>query len=176
MAERKNPGIPLGCVSDGGAYLPEREKVRELRMREMGCADIAKQLDIPEGIVILHCLKLGLPATGPCRRLPLPEEDEEWLRYHRREPKYANCPVCGKRSSSRLRAGQRNSAPAPAGTNFGMTGGGQKRKSMAGVLCVRIAVRFSTRLTRERSRSASVARTAILNSVMGEGSDCFWKD
>jgi len=57
-----------------------------------------------------------------------------------------------------------------------MTGGGQKRKSMAGVLCVRIAVRFSTRLTRERSRSASVARTAILNSVMGEGSDCFWKD
>ena len=97
MAERKNPGIPLGCVSDGGAYLPEREKVRELRMREMGCADIAKQLDIPEGIVILHCLKLGLPATGPCRRLPLPEEDEEWLRYHRREPKYANCPVCGKK-------------------------------------------------------------------------------
>src|SRR5699024_12751318 len=81
-----------------------------------------------------------------------------------------------KKSSSRLRAGQRNSAPAPAGTNFGMTGGGQKRKSMAGVLCVRIAVRFSTRLTRERSRSASVARTAILNSVMGEGSDCFWKD
>ena len=96
MAERKNPGIPLGCVSDGGAYLPEREKVRELRMREMGCADIAKQLDIPEGIVILHCLKLGLPATGPCRRLPLPEEDEEWLRYHRREPKYANCPVWKK--------------------------------------------------------------------------------
>ena len=31
MAERKNPGIPLGCVSDGGAYLPEREKVWELR-------------------------------------------------------------------------------------------------------------------------------------------------
>ena len=73
MAERKNPGIPLGCVSDGGAYLPEREKVRELRMREMGCAEIAGRLGIPEGTVILHCLKLGLPVTGPCRRIPLPK-------------------------------------------------------------------------------------------------------
>ena len=97
MAERKNPGIPLGCVSDGGAYLPEREKVRELRMREMGCAEIAGRLGIPEGTVILHCLKLGLPVTGPCRRIPLPKEDAAWLRYHRREPKYANCPVCGQK-------------------------------------------------------------------------------
>ena len=97
MAERKNPGIPLGCVSDGGVYLPEREKVRELRMREMGCAEIAGRLGIPEGTVILHCLKLGLPVTGPCRRIPLPKEDAAWLRYHRREPKYANCPVCGKK-------------------------------------------------------------------------------
>ena len=97
MGEKKNPGIPLDCVSDGGAYNPEREKVRELRMWEMSCAEIAERLGIPEGTVILYCLKLGLPATGPCRRLPLPEEDEEWLRYHRREPKYANCPVCGKK-------------------------------------------------------------------------------
>ena len=97
MTEKKASGIPLGCVSDGGAYLPEREKVRELRMREMGCAEIAGRLGIPEGTVILHCLKLGLPATGPCRRIPLPKEDAAWLRYHRREPKYANCPVCGKK-------------------------------------------------------------------------------
>ena len=95
MAERKNPGIPLGCVSDGGAYLPEREKVRELRMREMGCAEIAGRLGIPEGTVILHCLKLGLPVTGPCRRIPLPKEDAAWLRYHRRGPKAAQRPVCG---------------------------------------------------------------------------------
>ena len=63
----------------------------------MGCAEIAGRLGIPEGTVILHCLKLGLPVTGPCRRIPLPKEDAAWLRYHRREPKYANCPVCGKK-------------------------------------------------------------------------------
>ena len=68
MAERKNPGIPLGCVSDGGAYLPEREKVRELRMREMGCADIAKQLDIPEGIVIASMS----PEAGPSGHRTVP--------------------------------------------------------------------------------------------------------
>ena len=70
MAERKNPGIPLGCVSDGGAYLPEREKVRELRMREMGCAEIAGRLGIPEGTVILHCLCL-LYTSPTIRLLPV---------------------------------------------------------------------------------------------------------
>lgn len=97
MGEKKNPGIPLDCVSDGGAYNPEREKVRELRMWEMSCAEIAERLGIPEGTVILYCLKLGLPVTGACRRIPLPSEDEAWLRYRRREPKYANCPVCGEK-------------------------------------------------------------------------------
>lgn len=97
MAEKKNPGIPLDCVSDGGAYDPEREKVRELRMREIGCTEIAARLGIPEGTVILHCLKLGLPVTGPCRRIPLPAEDEEWIRCHRREPRYSKCPVCGEK-------------------------------------------------------------------------------
>ena len=127
MGEKKNPGIPLDCVSDGGAYNPEREKVRELRMWEMSCAEIAERLGIPEGTVILYCLKLGL----------------------------------------------RSSVPVPARTNFGTTGGERKRKSTAGRPCVRIAGRFSTQSMRGRSRSASAARTAILNSAMGEGSDGF---
>ena len=80
MGEKKDSGIPLDCVSDGGAYNPEREIVRELRMQEMNCAEIAERLGIPEGTVILHCLKLGLPVTGLCRRISLPSEDEAWLR------------------------------------------------------------------------------------------------
>lgn len=88
--------VRIDCVSDGGAYDPEREKVRELRLRELSCLEIAEKLRIPEGTVLLHCLKLGLPVTGSCRRIPIPKEDEEWLRDHPGEPRYGKCQTCGK--------------------------------------------------------------------------------
>ena len=102
MSEPFEPGgfrgadVPLECVSDGNGYDPRRERVRELRMRGIECPDIARQTGIPAGEVIVYCLQLGFPVTGPCGRLRLSPEDEAWLRYRRGEPRGRKCPVCGR--------------------------------------------------------------------------------
>ena len=101
MSELFDPGsfrgadIPLECVSDGNGYDPRREQVRALRMRGIECPDIARQTGIPEGEVIVYCLQLGFPVSGPCSSLRLSPEDEAWLRYRRGEPQGRKCPVCG---------------------------------------------------------------------------------
>lgn len=87
--------VPLVCVYDGGAYSSEREEVRKLRMQGLSCARIAELAGIPEEDVASHCRTLGFPETGSCRKVPLPPEDEAWLRDKRGEPKGRKCPVCG---------------------------------------------------------------------------------
>lgn len=102
MSEPFNPGgfrgsdVPLECVSDGNGYDLRREQVRALRMRGIECQDIAERTGIPAGEVIVYCLQLGLPVTGPCSRLRLSPEDEEWLRYRCGEPQGRKCLVCGR--------------------------------------------------------------------------------
>lgn len=95
-AKVRGADIPLECVSDGSAYDSRREQVRELRQRELSCKEIAERIGIPEGNVIIYCLQLGLPVTGPCWTMKLSPEDEAWLRYRRGVPDGRKCLVCGK--------------------------------------------------------------------------------
>lgn len=94
MAEQRETGIPLECVSEGNAYDAEREKVRRLRLAGLECREIAEQTGIPVGQALVYCLQLGLPTSGICG-LGFSEEEEEWLRYRKREPAGMRYPVCG---------------------------------------------------------------------------------
>lgn len=95
MAGRMETGIPLECVSEGNAYNAEQETVRHLRLNGLECCEISEQTGIPVGQVIVYCLQLGLPTSGICR-LGFSEEEEEWLRYRKREPTSMRCPVCDR--------------------------------------------------------------------------------
>lgn len=95
-ADYRGADIPLECVFEGNAYDAAREQVREMRMSGEECKSIAEQTGIPEGQVIVYCLQLGLPVSGPCRLMKLSPEDEAWLRYRRGKPEGRICPVCWK--------------------------------------------------------------------------------
>lgn len=88
--------VLLEGIIEGGAYDPQRERVREMRMAGEECKAIAGRMGIPEGQVIVYCIQLGLPVSGPCRTMGLPAEDEAWLKYRRGEPEGRKCPVCGR--------------------------------------------------------------------------------
>lgn len=96
MADLRGSDVSFACYSEGNAYDPERERVRELRMNDMECKTIAEVMGIPEGVVISHCIRLGLPISGTCRLVKLSPEEENWLRYRQGPPPDLKCPTCGK--------------------------------------------------------------------------------
>lgn len=96
MADLRGSDVSFACYSEGNAYDPERERVRELRMNDMECKTIAEVMGIPEGVVISHCIRLGLPISGTCRLVKLSPEEENWLRYRQGPPPDLKCPACGK--------------------------------------------------------------------------------
>lgn len=90
-------GIYYTHVFEGNAYDPDRERVRELRMKGMEVPEIASETGIPAERAEAYCRKLGLPLTGSCLvHLTAVEESVPVI-----------CPVCGGELRRTLRGRQR---------------------------------------------------------------------
>ena len=86
---RYRRGLPLGvavdCVTeDGGAFDPNREEVRHLRLSGLDLKEIAERTGMPQEQVEIYCRQLGLPLEGSCRLCVDVDRAEE-----------GNCVYCG---------------------------------------------------------------------------------
>jgi predicted nucleic acid-binding Zn ribbon protein len=95
MADFRGADILMECYSEGNAYNPKREQVRELRMAGKECREISERMGIEEDQVAAYCSQLGLPVTGSCRTWRPTAEQESYLQHRDGIPPERKCPVCG---------------------------------------------------------------------------------
>lgn len=88
-------GIFMDNVMEGNALVPERERVRELRLSGLGYEGIAEELGLSVFAVLDHCAELGIPAEGDIF-LTVPGLTERGAAFHKMSASCGRvCQQCG---------------------------------------------------------------------------------